>query len=91
MILFIGEMRMYLKLSIMVIIRHHEILSFELLFALLEIDLNQKLEDEWTPISLAASVGNYDLVEKLFEMGADIDLNKGIFMSLFLCVTNTEE
>ncbi|XP_044757548.1 ankyrin repeat, SAM and basic leucine zipper domain-containing protein 1-like [Coccinella septempunctata] len=51
------------------------------------IGLNEKLEDDWTLISLAASVGNYDLLVQLYEMGAEIKTLRG-GDTILMCACN---
>lgn len=44
-----------------------------------DIDVNQVLNGDWTPLMLAASVGCKEIVEKLIDLGADINAEKGMF------------
>lgn len=53
----------------------------------IDINLDERLEDEWTLILLAASVANFDLVVELHKMGADINLKKG-GDTILMCACN---
>ena len=53
--------------------------------------MNTKLKNSWTPLLLAASIGNPDVVDELIDRGADVnDFNGNIFRtSLRTCKSNS--
>ncbi|KAL3276688.1 hypothetical protein HHI36_012058 [Cryptolaemus montrouzieri] len=48
------------------------------------LDVNQKLQNDWTPILVAASVANYNLVKELCKRGADVKSSRDGHTTLML-------
>lgn len=50
----------------------HIILTFNL-FHIIGVDVNIHFQDEWTPLLLAVSIGNYEVFQELLKHGATIN------------------
>lgn len=51
--------------------------KFTVNFVGIDIDIN--LQDEWTPVSLSVSFGDYEVTQELIKRGANTDVVRSTF------------